>query len=403
MQFESVATDTTMQFREVNYSQIFEIAKQEQKDVLLYFCFYGCGPCKKMENTTFKNKKVIEFIDSNYVSFKVNIGKDYGIEINKNYHIKQFPAFIFLDAEGKLIHKIIGFYEPKEFIVQALNAHNLTNSLSSLKQQYKNGNRESGFLFEYTYKLRNANELDSLVVNEYLLTQTINDLSLEKNIKYIYEFAINKRNFYISFGSRAYQFMDSNRSLFESYFDLEQVDTRLMFITQREVYRAINMKDKDSFYKALESLKKYDTGQDYNFKEMNGGITMWTYKKALIRDAEIAFYESMEDIEKYNETVDLYVSEVWNDSEALNIIAWRYYEGFYKIQNLELAIKCVKRSIELNSNYNNNDTYAALLFKMGKYELALKQAENAIVLAKKDNIDFQETTKLIEKINEKEK
>jgi hypothetical protein len=45
------ANDTTIIFRKIKYSDVFEIAKKENKGVMLYFHFDGCGACIEMERT----------------------------------------------------------------------------------------------------------------------------------------------------------------------------------------------------------------------------------------------------------------------------------------------------------------------------------------------------------------
>lgn len=64
-----------------------------------------------------------------------------------------------------------------------------------------------------------------------------------------------------------------------------------------------------------------------------------------------------------------------------------------------------KRAIEVKSKsfllYVYIDTYAALLYKTGKYNKALIQAKKAIVEAKKVAADYSETEKLLEKIKRK--
>ncbi len=88
----------------------------------------------------------------------------------------------------------------------------------------------------------------------------------------------------------------------------------------------------------------------------------------------------------------------WNNSSQLNNLAWDVYENENNIEVLNNAIKWVKRSIELNKNYYNTDTYAALLYKTGKYKQALTYAEQAVKIAKKQGDDYDSTTKLIEQI-----
>jgi tetratricopeptide (TPR) repeat protein len=175
-----------------------------------------------------------------------------------------------------------------------------------------------------------------------------------------------------------------------------------MFIVQAAVFQSIEKLNEKSFYKAIDELKKYD-GKLYDFKEMDGRITMWTENKALVLGAEMAFYEKKGDSDKYNQLLTDFIKSIWNDQTALNSFAWSYYQRFDDKNKLEQAVKCIKRSIELNSNYNNNDTFASLLYKLGDYNKALEQAKAAIVLAKEKNIDFAATNELIEKIKEKQK
>ena len=95
------------------------------------------------------------------------------------------------------------------------------------------------------------------------------------------------------------------------------------------------------------------------------------------------------------------INFIWNSSDDLNSLAWKYYETESSIEKLEDAKKWVIRSIELDKNYNNIDTYASLLFKTGRYTEALKKAKEAIELAKENEKNYDSTTELINKIIEK--
>ena len=52
----------------------------------------------------------------------------------------------------------------------------------------------------------------------------------------------------------------------------------------------------------------------------------------------------------------------------------------------------------IEENYYNTDTYAALLYKAGKYKKAEEWAVVAIANAKKQEMESTETEKLLEKI-----
>jgi thioredoxin-related protein len=400
IQLSVVASDTTLVLRQTSYSQVFELAKKEKKAVLLYFHFDGCGACVKMENTAFVDKKVADFYNSNFVCFEVNTRKGEGIETNKIYSVQLHPTYLFLDTNGKELHKIVGVFSPDEFVLQAQKALSPTKTLSYYKQLYYNGKRDADFLFDYCYTLRDANELDSLVINEYLNTQITSDLSNEKNIKFIYEFFIHRGNVCICFNSGAYLYMLNNKDRFAKYYDLEQVNTRLMFAVLSAVYNAIERKDTTEFFNAIEALKVYDIGKEYNFKEMDGRITLWTTSKTMVLSAKISFFEKIGDEKKYNETLKQYIKIIWNSAAELNSFSWNVYEQVNnnETQKIKTAIKCSIRSIELENNYANNDTYAWLLYKSGDKKKALKQAIKAIKIAKENNQDFSETQKLIDTI-----
>jgi tetratricopeptide (TPR) repeat protein len=92
---------------------------------------------------------------------------------------------------------------------------------------------------------------------------------------------------------------------------------------------------------------------------------------------------------------------IWNSTKDLNSLAWSLYENDDNMANLEEAKKWIIRSLELDTNYHNMDTHAALLFKTGEYTQALKAAKEAIELAQENDIDYSSTTDLINQIIEK--
>ena len=399
----AAASDTTIVFRQIAYSGATELAKKEHKDLLSYFHFDGCGACLEMEKTVFKNQNVADFFNSNFICFEVNIRKDEGIETNKIYNIQLCPTFLFIDENGNILHKLVGTFSPEDFIAQAKNALNPLKTLLYFKQQYKEGRRDAGFLFDYCYKLRDAYELDSLVINEYLKTQDEKDLQMEQNIKFIYEFAIHSFKITCPYNSPAFDFMINNRDRFYKFFDKDQVDCRIVWIIYDFVEEAIQKQDAIAFDKAIESLKPYDKGQTFTFREVDGRVTGMITSKYLVLSAKVGYYEKAGDKKKFNETLDIYIKKIWNDFEALNDYAWNCYEKYSDTAMLGKALGCVRRSIELDSNYANNDTYAWLLFKLGNYDLSLKTAENTIELARKKNLDFSGTADLVKKIEDKQK
>ena len=401
--YSVLASDTTIVFQQFSYSDLFELAKKEDKGVMLYFHFDGCGACVIMERTAFKDKNVIDYFNKNFINFEINTLKGEGIEVNKLYNIKLHPTFIFFDKEGNELHRLVGVYSPEEFYKQASDALLSSKNLTNYKGQYNAGNKESDFLFEYTYMLRDANELDSTVVNEYLDVIDKNDYALEKNIKFIYEFCIHNFKIFIPFNNPRFNFLLNNKNLFYEHFDSNQVKTRIVWILNNAIYEAIEEKDETTFNQTVEILKEYDTGEQYLFKEMDGRITGMITSKNLVLSAMLRYYENIGDHSNYLKALDAYISKIWDDANGLNNFAWNVYKQVPddKTEKIETAIKCSIRSIELNDNYANNDTYAWLLFKLGNKKKALKQANKTIEIAKRSKQDYSETQKLVDTIKKK--
>ena len=399
----TLASDSTILFRQVNYNDLFELAKKENKGVMLYFHFDGCGACVKMERMAFKDKKVFDYYNSNFINFEINTQKGEGIEINKLYNIKLHPTFLFFDNKGNELHKIVGVFGPEEFYKQANNTLLSNKNLTNYKRLYNLGNRQPDFLFDYTYMLRDAYELDSAVVNEYLDVINEKDYKLEKNIKFIYEFCIHNLKIFLPNNNPRFNFLIKNKELFYEYLDSNQVKTRIVWILNNAIYKAIEENDEETFKQAIKAIKEYDNGEQYLFKKMDGRIIGMMSSKYLILSAMLHYYEKINDKSNYFKTLDEYISKIWFDSRELNSFAWGVYEHAQENETdkIQTAIKCSVRSIELDNNYANNDTYAWLLYKTGETKKALKQAKKTMDISKKNNQNYSETQELIDKISSK--
>ena len=403
LNFNVKASDTTILFRKINYSDVFKTAKQEKKPVFLYFHFDGCGGCVKMEKTVLHKKEVADYMNNNFVCFEINTLEKEGEKINKIYNIRLQPSFMFLDENEKLLTKIVGVFTPEEFIKHAQDAINPMKSMSYYKSQYEFKKNDVDFLYEYIYLLRDANELKKSVIDDYLNTQSDSNLTSEKNIKLIYEFALNHFVILIPFDSRAYNIMLNNVDKFSKYFDKDQIDVRLVWIAYHSLGNVIKNKDEILFDKIISVLKKYESQKTFEFHEMDGGFTGVISDPDIVHSAQLSYYYKTENKERYNEVLKEYLEKNQNNSVALNSIAWDYFNRYEDKENLLKAVEWVKKSIAISSNYANNDTYANLLFKLEDYENAQKIAEKAIELAKLSDSEFKDTMTLLKQIKIKRK
>lgn len=105
--------------------------------------------------------------------------------------------------------------------------------------------------------------------------------------------------------------------------------------------------------------------------------------------------------EKSIKNSDNILKSNWNNGLKLNNLAWKIYETSDDAVELKNAISYVERALEIGRHYYNLDTYSALLFKTGDYKKANQIGKEAIRVAKKNGIDYDDTTKLMRKYNAK--
>ncbi len=393
------ASDTSIVFRQLDHGQALEAARKEKKPVLLYFHFDGCGACRQMEKTSFRDPAVIELYNSSFVTHEVNTRKGEGIETNKIYGIQMHPTFLFLDSAGRELHRIVGVFSPEEFMQQADNVLSSGKTLQRYKAQYNAGKRDADFLLEYCYILRDAFLLDSSAVQEYLNTLQPGDFSQEKTARFIYEFCIYRFDIQTPFGSPAFGDLLENRARYSAIFEAEQVDTRIVWILYHTIGQAIAANDRETFETACAALEPFDTRARYAFKELDGRTTGIITGKHLVLSSRVSFHDKNGSPEQYRQLRDQYLALIWDDAYELNSFAWSAYEQTEDREKLDLALRCSERSVSLAQDiYYYRDTYASLLFKLGDHDKALEAAQEAVELARKNGNDPSETIGLIERI-----
>ncbi len=88
-------------------------------DKMLYLHFYTdwCGYCKKMNKETFKNPKIIDYLNKNFLVVKVNPEKDKTAKtLGQKYGVRGFPAHGFSEDGVKPLTSIPGYMPPQRFL-----------------------------------------------------------------------------------------------------------------------------------------------------------------------------------------------------------------------------------------------------------------------------------------------
>jgi len=108
-------------------------ARAQEKMVLIDVWADGCAPCKRLEKEVFARREVGTFVNSRFVSLKVNVKDTLGKSIHRQYEVAGFPTVLFLDADGSEIDRIFGYEDDKDDYFETIQEYAAgRNTLRSL-------------------------------------------------------------------------------------------------------------------------------------------------------------------------------------------------------------------------------------------------------------------------------
>ena len=96
------------------YVKGMDLAKSQNKHVFLYFHADWCTYCKKLKETTLKDKAVLSYLKDNFVSITVDTDKDQ--QLANQWKVKGLPTLWFLKPDNSKISSIPGFIDAERFL-----------------------------------------------------------------------------------------------------------------------------------------------------------------------------------------------------------------------------------------------------------------------------------------------
>lgn len=83
-----------------------------KRKYFIYFYMEDCPHCDKLNEKTFQDKEVYDYINTNYTPIRVDIQKD--VKLASQFGIQGVPDLRFLTPEGKNIARWPGYIEAKQ-------------------------------------------------------------------------------------------------------------------------------------------------------------------------------------------------------------------------------------------------------------------------------------------------
>jgi thioredoxin-related protein len=398
----------------LSWEQVKQRAKEEGKYIFVDCYTTWCTPCKAMDKNVYPDQSVGEFFNRNFISVKVQMDQtDHdNSKTQKWYHtakyiesefkVDAYPTFLFFSPNGDIVHRAAGGYPPVQFIGLGKNALDTNKQYYRILEKYNPKLMDTSQLKSVALKYQSDGpELAGIMVNEYF-KRLKNDKWTTDDLAFLQHFSNNE-----SVKPIAKKFIDALNDNEDEIYKREIVRFLASF-TKNSTDKGFNV-----FYKKPEKAdsamgqarfsrnlvvniiikenidpviqKNTSSTKEPNWNQLVIYLEK-KYKKdyvlSAIMNSKIAWFQSKNDSNNYRKTLIEYLDKfvTWEDDFWLNHLAWSFFKTVNDPSLLQKALTWSREAIFVNPNYNWMDTYANLLYKLGKKREAIVWEQTAAKL-----------------------
>lgn len=376
--FQNAFAQNAINFDESSYEKIIKRSKAEKKPIFLMIYASWCPHCNKMKKEVFTDKRVVDFLSSNFILAQQDGDSDSGKILKEKFKVKSLPTFIYLDENGTELYKLSGEYTPENLILESQNALNPKMQLPFLEKQFYDDYTNYDKCMVYLVALRKGNDrkILSIPAHKYLANVSEKDLVTNQNWMVI-------SNGVTDIKSREFQYVLSHKKDFETVVGENRVKRKVVNIVTELLKPLVESLDTTNYYKQRPiavSIALAETDE-------------------LIFNYDLTINELTENWKKYNEaTLNGVEKFAWNDASLLKQIAQNYEKNITDKNSLKSAIKWSERSIELNESYDGLLLISKLYNKISDKKQAIAYANKAKQFATKLGFDTKESDILLKQL-----
>ena len=369
----------------LNWSQIKEKAKKENKFIFVDLFTTWCGPCKYMSASVFPQTKVGDFFHSKFVNAKIQMDKtdkdseevkawyEEAERFGKDYKIAAYPTFLIFNPQGELVHRMVGGGDADEFIERSKDALKPETQYYALLKAFNENPTDLSLAHRMVRAANTAYDEATVTQAEDIIISHTKPENLTKECAaYLVANTRTSR-------SKAFELLRDNPEKIDALLEKNGAANRVLATVA--INEVLGTKIDFNTEPNWEALKTEisDKYANINFDP-------------IFKLMKAQYYVQSRNWSSLTNIVDSYLTSEDLNSNQLNSYAWEIFENSTDAACLDAALKWSKRAVEQDVKSAYLDTYANLLYKKGDKINAIKWQEEALSLATEGEQDnYQDT------------
>jgi len=407
--------------KDLTWEQLSKKAKAEKKLVFLHLEDDQCQQCNDVASQGFGASILKEKYENNFVSQRSNVKTENGKKLAEKFGITGALVSLYIDADGNILNRFNGstsaafvYAEQADIAVGRKGG----KKLADYEKEYKAGERSSRFLKEYIFKRKELSLPIDALLEEFVGQLPIDSLKNYEVVRFILGQgpSINSREYNIVQSGAPRSLIDSvyktipraeavamNNAIINNTFRLavEKRDQQLAYQLSGFIQNTYKIDYQNGQLASRRNLIRYwyavkDTVQ---YESQVRGLLDYTHMIITVDslkkldDAALKRQHPLPPVPFRKEPmapVNFAPPSQFYHME-LNEHAWHFLELSSKPRDLETALKWSYQSMELFNGLNQGrqhpmrlgnpaylDTYAQILYKLGRKQEAIEWQTKAV-------------------------
>lgn len=367
----------SIKFEDSDFATILAKAKTEKKLVFLDAYAAWCGPCKLMEKNVFTDKTVSDFYNQNFINAHFDMEKGEGPSLAAKYGIRSYPTLLFLNGEGEIVGKELGYMQTQQFLELGKKNNNPNLVNTNLKDEFLKGKLDQPALLNFINLYASKDPILAKQASEKYFANKKDKTFSGEEVNALLNFtqSVDDKNYKVFLANKGgivELLTEKNYTQFDNYLKLMKLVTSATDEKTKTIDDAKILKEGEGLFPKDELAKSLNL---YKLNYYSAHDNFPAYEKTALE-----YYKNPDD---------------FNNTELL-AAASTIAEKSKDVKSFQAAARWTEKVVMAQESYDSTSILATLYDKLGKKDEAKMFAGMAANFAKEENKD---ATKMIEILN----